>query len=42
MLALQCTRIRQTDGSVPVEDVLDLTCVKDAAMALGPYAKKTR
>jgi len=33
---------KQTDGSVPVEDVLDLTFVKDAAKALGPYAKKTR
>jgi NitT/TauT family transport system substrate-binding protein len=33
---------KQTDGSVPVEHVLDLTFVKDAAKALGPYAKKTR
>jgi NitT/TauT family transport system substrate-binding protein len=32
---------KQVDGSVPVENVLDLTFVKDAATALGPYAKKT-
>jgi NitT/TauT family transport system substrate-binding protein len=31
----------QIDGSVKVEDVLDLSFVKDAAQALGPYAKKT-
>jgi NitT/TauT family transport system substrate-binding protein len=32
---------KQIDGSVKVEDVLDLSFVKDAAQALGPYAKKT-
>jgi NitT/TauT family transport system substrate-binding protein len=32
---------KQTDGSVPVEDVLDLAFVRDAAKALGPYTKKT-
>jgi NitT/TauT family transport system substrate-binding protein len=32
---------KQIDGSVGVEDVLDLSFVKDAAKALGPYAKKT-
>src|ERR1700704_2019886 len=32
---------KQIDGSVPVEDVLDLTFVKDAAKALGPFARKS-
>jgi NitT/TauT family transport system substrate-binding protein len=32
---------KQIDGSVPVEEVLDLSFVKDAAKALGPYAKGT-
>jgi NitT/TauT family transport system substrate-binding protein len=32
---------KQIDGSVPVEDVLDLSFARDAAKALGPYAKKT-
>jgi NitT/TauT family transport system substrate-binding protein len=32
---------KQIDGSVPVEAVLDLSFVKDAAAALGPYVKKT-
>jgi NitT/TauT family transport system substrate-binding protein len=31
---------KQIDGTVPVEAVLDLGFVKDAAQALGPYAKK--
>ena len=32
---------KQIDGSVPVEAVLDLSFVKAAAAALGPYARKT-
>jgi NitT/TauT family transport system substrate-binding protein len=32
---------KQIDGSVPVEAVLDLSFVQDAAKALGPYNKKT-
>jgi NitT/TauT family transport system substrate-binding protein len=31
----------QIDGSVKVEDVVDLSYVQDAAKALGPYVKKT-
>jgi NitT/TauT family transport system substrate-binding protein len=31
---------KQIDGSVPVEAVLDLSFVRGAAAALGPYAKK--
>lgn len=32
---------KQIDGTVTVEDVLDLSFVHNAAKALGPYAKKT-
>ena len=32
---------KQIDGSVKVDDAIDLSYVHDAAKALGPYAKKT-
>jgi NitT/TauT family transport system substrate-binding protein len=32
---------KQIDGSIPVEAVLDLGFVKEAATALGPYAKRS-
>jgi hypothetical protein len=31
---------KQIDGSVKVEDVVDLSYVKEAAKALGPYTRK--